>query len=149
MEIDGNEMVDQLARQGSSRPSTNWTWASSRLICKGAKCVIRGWRNYKHEEYWQSIHGQKQAKGFHKRQRAGALLNLSRNQLWTMTGLLRVHCHLKKTSAQTGAGKQSWVWQKKTGIWNGSVWLRGFGCIKVQVPVLTFYATRWLRGKLC
>jgi hypothetical protein len=84
MEIDGNEMVDQLARQGSSHPSTNWTGVCSRFICKDIKEVIRGWRNYKHEEYWQSMHRQKQSKGFLKRLPAkefGALLNLSRNQL--------------------------------------------------------------------
>jgi len=84
MEIDGNEMVDQLARQGSSHPSTNLTSVCPRFICKGAKGVIRSWRNYKHEEFSQSMHGQKQSKGFLKRLPAtnvGALLNLNRNQL--------------------------------------------------------------------
>ena len=40
----------------------------------------------------------KAAKGFLKRtpaKRAGELLNLSRNQLRMMTGLLTGHCHLK------------------------------------------------------
>jgi len=81
MEIDGNEMFVQLVRQGSSHLSTNWTWACPRFICKGAKGAIRGWRNYNYEE---SMHGQKQSKGFFKRlgaKKVGALLNLSRNQL--------------------------------------------------------------------
>jgi len=26
--------------------------------------VIRGWRNYKHEEYWQSMHGQSNLRAF-------------------------------------------------------------------------------------
>jgi hypothetical protein len=60
--------------------------------------VITGWTNRKHEEYWQSICGQKQAKGFLTRssaKKAGELLNLSRNKLQTKMGLLRGHCHLK------------------------------------------------------
>jgi hypothetical protein len=61
--------------------------------------VIRDWTSRKHEEHWQSICGQKQAKGFLKRKpsarKAGELLNLSRNQLRIMTGLLKGHCHLK------------------------------------------------------
>ena len=84
MEIDGNETVDQLARQGSSCLFTNWTRVCSRFICKCTKGVIRGWRNYKHEEYWQSMHGQKQSKGCLNRlpaKKVGALLNLSRNKL--------------------------------------------------------------------
>jgi hypothetical protein len=60
--------------------------------------VIRDWASRKHEEHWQSTCGQKQAKGFLKKnplQKAGELLNLSRNQLRVMTGLLTGHCHLK------------------------------------------------------
>jgi hypothetical protein len=60
--------------------------------------VICGCTNKKHEEYSQSIHGQKQAKGFLKRpsaKRAGELVNLSRNRLRTMMGLLTGHRHLK------------------------------------------------------
>jgi hypothetical protein len=63
--------------------------------CKG--CQGRG-INRKHEEYWQSICGQRQAKGFRKRpsaKRARELLNLSRNQRRIMTGLLKGHCHLE------------------------------------------------------
>jgi len=54
--------------------------------------------NKKHEDYWQSIHGQRQAKGFlitPSAKKGGELLKLSRNQLRIMTGLLTVHCHLK------------------------------------------------------
>jgi hypothetical protein len=60
--------------------------------------VIRDWTSRKHEEHWQSIHGHRQAKGFLKNpsaKRAGELLNLSRNQLRIMTGLLMGQCHLK------------------------------------------------------
>jgi hypothetical protein len=51
-----------------------------------------------HEKYWQSILGQRQAKGFLKissATRAEELLNVSRNQLRIMMGLLTGHCHLK------------------------------------------------------
>jgi hypothetical protein len=83
MGIDGNEMGDQLARQGSSHPFIAPEPAMG-ISSKVAREVIRGWTNRKHEEYWQSIHGQKQTKGFLKRpsaKKAGELLNLSRNQL--------------------------------------------------------------------
>jgi hypothetical protein len=49
-------------------------------------------------EYWQSIHGQKQAKSFHNRfsaKTAAEVLSLSRNQQRIMIGLLTGHCHLK------------------------------------------------------
>jgi len=45
---------------------------------KVAREVIRGRTSGKHEEYWQSIHGQRQAKGFLKRpsvKRTGELFN--------------------------------------------------------------------------
>jgi hypothetical protein len=60
--------------------------------------VIRGWTNRKHPEYWQTIHGLRQAKDFLKRtsaRRAGELLSLNRNQLRILTGLFTGHCHLK------------------------------------------------------
>jgi hypothetical protein len=60
--------------------------------------VIRDWMSRKHEEHWQSIYGQRQAKDFLKKpsaKNAWELLNLSRSQLRIMTGLLTGHCHLK------------------------------------------------------
>jgi hypothetical protein len=90
--------------------------------------VIRDWMIRKHEEYWQSIHGQRHAKGFLQRPSAktvGELLNLSRNQLTIMTGLLTGHCHLIGHLFKLGL-EESWVWQHQTGIWNGlicSLWL--------------------------
>jgi hypothetical protein len=97
MVIDGNEMADQLARQGSSHPFIGPEPALG-ISAKIAWEVIRRWTNRKHIKYWQSIHGQRQAKGFLKRpsaKRAGQLLSLSRNQLRILTGLLTGHCHLK------------------------------------------------------
>jgi hypothetical protein len=71
-------------------------------LCTSAKVatrVIRGKTSGKHEEYWQSIHRQKQAKGLPKRsstKRAEELLNWSRSQLRITVGLLTGHCHLKE-----------------------------------------------------
>jgi len=51
---------------------------------KDARGLIRGWKSRKHEEYWQSVGGQRQGKGCLKKPSAkGAweLLNLSRKQL--------------------------------------------------------------------
>jgi len=42
------------------------------------------WMNKKHEDYWQSIHRQRQAMGFLKTpsaKKGGELFNLNRNQL--------------------------------------------------------------------
>jgi len=60
--------------------------------------------NRKHE-HWQSICGQKQAEGFLKKtvhNKAGDLLDLSRNQLRIMTGLPRGHCHLRAHTFRPG-----------------------------------------------
>jgi hypothetical protein len=81
MGIDGNKIADQLATQGFSLPLIGPQHACG-ITAKGARGVIRGWMNRKHEEYWQSICGQRQGKGFPNRssaKRAGELLNLSRN----------------------------------------------------------------------
>jgi hypothetical protein len=97
MGIDGNEIADQLARQGSSHPFIGPEPALG-ISAKVARGVIRYWASRKHEEHWQSLRGRKQAKGFLKNpsaRKAGELLNLSRNQLRIMTGLLTGHCHLK------------------------------------------------------
>jgi hypothetical protein len=56
MGIDGNEMADQLARQGSSCPLTE-PEPDLGISAKVSREVIRNWTNRKHEEYWQSIHG--------------------------------------------------------------------------------------------
>jgi ribonuclease HI len=80
MGIDGNEMADKLARQGSSCPFIGPQPALG-ISAKIAREVIRGWTNRKHTEYCQSIHGRRQARGFLKRpstKRPGELLSLSR-----------------------------------------------------------------------
>jgi ribonuclease HI len=58
MGIDGNVMADQLARQGSSHPLTGPEPALG-ISAEVARDVIQGWTNKKHEEYWQSIRGQR------------------------------------------------------------------------------------------
>jgi hypothetical protein len=59
--------------------------------------VIRDWMSRKYKEHWQSMCGQRQAKGFIKipSKKARDLLNLSRNKLRIMTGLLTGHFCLK------------------------------------------------------
>jgi hypothetical protein len=104
MGIDGNEVADQLARQGSSHPLIGPEPALG-ISAKVARGVIRDWTSRKHKEHWQSIRGQKQAKDFLKTpsaRKADELLILSRNQLRIMTGLLTGHLFKR-------AGKQSRV----------------------------------------
>jgi hypothetical protein len=104
MGIDGNEIADQLARQGSSHPFTGPEPALG-ISAKVARGVITDWTSRKHKEHWQSIRGQIQAKGFLKKpsaRQAGELLNLSRNQIKIMTALLTGYCHLKDTCLNWG-----------------------------------------------
>jgi hypothetical protein len=65
MGIEGNKMADQLARQGSSHPLIGPELALV-ISAKVARGVVRDWTSGKHEEHWQSICGQRQAKGFLK-----------------------------------------------------------------------------------
>jgi hypothetical protein len=93
----GNELAGQLAREGSSHPLTELEPALS-ISAKVARGLITDWTSRKLEEHWQSICGQRQAKGFLKNpsvERAGELLSLSRNRLRIMIGLLTGHCHLR------------------------------------------------------
>jgi len=81
MGTDRNETADQLARQSSSHPLTipHPILGISARVARG---VIRDWTSRKHEEHWQSLHGQRHTKGFLKRpsaKKAGELLNLSKN----------------------------------------------------------------------
>jgi len=51
MGIDGNEIADQLARQGSSHP-LNSTWNCPWLSAKVARRVAGGLTSRKHKECW-------------------------------------------------------------------------------------------------
>jgi hypothetical protein len=98
MGIDGNEIADQLPREGSSHPTIG-PQPLLGIPAKVAMEVSRDWTSTKHEQHWQSICGQRQAKGFlggrKLNKKAGELLSLSRNQVRRMTGLLTEYCHLK------------------------------------------------------
>jgi hypothetical protein len=76
------EMADQLTWQGSSHPLTGPEYGPG-ITAKHARGVIKGLVSRKHEEYWQSICGQRQAKDFLKisAKRTWELLNMSTNQL--------------------------------------------------------------------
>jgi len=49
--IDGNEIADKLARQGSSLPLTGPKRAALGLSAQFARGVIRGWMRWKLEQY--------------------------------------------------------------------------------------------------
>jgi hypothetical protein len=63
VEIDGNEIADELASQGSSHPLKGPVLGISAKVARG---LIRDWTSKKREEHLHSIHGQKQVKGFLK-----------------------------------------------------------------------------------
>jgi hypothetical protein len=74
MAIDGSEIADQLARQGSLHALMGPEPALG-ISAKVTRGVIRDWMSRKHEEHWQSIRGQRQAKGFIKKPSAKKLAN--------------------------------------------------------------------------
>jgi hypothetical protein len=86
--FDGNEIADQLAREGSSHALIGLEPALG-IFPKFAGGV-RDWTIRKPEEHWHSILGQREAKGLLRRpspKKAGELLNLSGNHLRIMTEL--------------------------------------------------------------
>jgi hypothetical protein len=63
-----------------------------------AKKAVRDWTNRKHKKHWESPTGLKQAKGFisgPSARRTKDLLELNRDQLSWVVGLLTGHCLLK------------------------------------------------------
>jgi len=66
MGIDGNEIADGSAKQGSSHSLIGPEPALG-IPAKVARGVIRDWTSRKHEAHWQTIHGQRQSKGFLKK----------------------------------------------------------------------------------
>ena len=78
--------------------------------CCGSTESYISHRSRKHEEYWQSICGQRQAESFLKTptvQGAGELLHLSRNRIRVMTGLLTGHCHFRRCLFKLGLAGSS------------------------------------------
>jgi hypothetical protein len=62
-----------------------------------ARAVTGDLTSRKHKQFWQSVQGQGQAKGFLKKssvKKAGELFSLSRKHLRIMTGSLIGYCHL-------------------------------------------------------
>jgi hypothetical protein len=51
---DGNEIANQLSRQGSSHPLIRLELALG-ISVKVARGVMSNWTNRKHEQHWQSI----------------------------------------------------------------------------------------------
>jgi hypothetical protein len=49
--MDGNDIADELARQGSSRPLKGCVPALG-ICAQAARGVIREWTSRKHEEHW-------------------------------------------------------------------------------------------------
>jgi len=75
----GNEIADQLTREGSSHPLIGPDPALG-ISPKFARGVIVDWTSRKHEECRQSICGQRQAKGILEKpsvKKAGELLSLN------------------------------------------------------------------------
>jgi hypothetical protein len=63
-----------------------------------AENAVRDWTNRDHKKHWESLTGFKQAKGLIKgpsARRTKELLDLNRNKLRWVVGLLTGHCHLK------------------------------------------------------
>ncbi|XP_066908437.1 uncharacterized protein [Halyomorpha halys] len=94
--IEGNEMADSLARKGSEMMLTGpepYCNISGSAIGK----VVNSWEQKQKETYWTLKPGMKQSKLFIKisEEKAKFYLDLTRNELRTITGLLTGHCPLK------------------------------------------------------
>jgi hypothetical protein len=63
MGIEGNEVPEQLAKQGSLLPLTRPGLALG-IPTKVAWEVLKGWTSRKRDGYWLLLRGQRQAKGF-------------------------------------------------------------------------------------
>jgi hypothetical protein len=59
----GNEIADQLAKRGSLHPFIGPEPACG-VSDKVAGLVIQDWTCREHQEYWQSLPGQRHAKSF-------------------------------------------------------------------------------------
>jgi len=104
MEIDRNEIPDESARQGSSHPLIG-PEPALHIYAKAAMGLIKDRTNRKHEEHWQSVCGQRQAKDFLKKtlcKRRWGITQLSRNQLRILTVLLTGHLLFKGHLSKMG-----------------------------------------------
>jgi hypothetical protein len=87
----GNETADQLARAGSDHPLIGPELAGG-ISIGVAKRAIRDWMSRKHQKYWESLTGLRQAKGLIQgpsTKRTQDLLRLNRDQLRWVVGCLQ------------------------------------------------------------
>jgi hypothetical protein len=96
--IEGNDIADQLARKGSRHLFIGPEPACG-ISGRVAERAIRGWVCREHHKYWQSISGQKHAKGFFlvgpSSKRTAEFLKFRMLQARQVTGLLTGHCHIR------------------------------------------------------
>jgi hypothetical protein len=88
--IESNETVDQLAKRSSLHPFIGPEPACG-ISDKVAGQVIRDWMCREHQEYWQSIPGQRHAKSLFSKlsaKRTTKFLKLNRYHARQVTGLL-------------------------------------------------------------
>jgi hypothetical protein len=95
--IVGNETADQLGGTGSEHPFIGSEPACG-ISIGVAKKAVRNWTYKKHKKHWESTTGLKQANGLilgPSARRTKDQLELNRDQLRWVVGLLTGHCHLK------------------------------------------------------
>jgi hypothetical protein len=100
MGIDGNKIADQSARQGASHPLTGpepalGIYAKITKLARGRSGSGRPGNTRSTGSPYVNKGRQRAFLKKPSAKKTGELLNLSRNQLRTMTGLLTGHCHLK------------------------------------------------------
>jgi len=117
--IDGNEEADELPRPGCSHPllESGPVVGTSAKVTRG---VIRDWTSRKHEKHWQSICGQRHAKGFIKTvcKKSWEIVQPEQKPAkkidWTVTG----QCYLKDNYLKWGSqtvpsvrdARSHWKW---------------------------------------
>jgi ribonuclease HI len=94
--IEGNEAADQLAKEGGAIP-----FVGPEPFCAFPRshqmAAIRLWEDSRKRASWEKMAGQRQAKAFltHSKTYTDKVLQLSKPDLCTLTGILTGHCPVK------------------------------------------------------
>jgi hypothetical protein len=143
-DIVGNETTDLLTRTGS----VHRTWTSSRPFSWSCQERGQGLDEQESQKQWESQTGLKQAKGLisgPSARRTKDLLELNRDQLRWVVGVLTGHCYLKGHLFKTGIDRWSNFWQVPTRrriSHTYPVWLWGHSLFKISSPGPVLYGTK-------
>lgn len=110
MGVEGNEMADELAKQGA-----NSILIGPEPFCGVPKCSVKramsSWEIRRMEQYWTGLPGHDGAKifmPFYSHKGSKEALKLGRRDLRTLTAMYTGHCDLKLHQFRIGRGSDKW-----------------------------------------